>query len=70
MILKSVSARFEEGRVLLDEEVAIPRHARLLVTILEESDSERSDFLALATTAFADAYDDDEIEYTEADVRR
>lgn len=70
MIMRSLSARFDEGRVLFDEDIAIPPHARLLVTILEDSDDERSDFLAVASTAFADALGDDEVEYTEADVRR
>jgi hypothetical protein len=70
MIMKSVSARFDEGKVLFDEEIVIPPHARLLVTILEDSDADRSDFLTLSSASFADAYDDDEIEYSEADVRR
>lgn len=70
MIMKSVSARFDDGQVLFDEEIAIPHHARLLVTILEDTDSERADFLALSAAAFADAYDADEVEYSEADVRR
>ena len=70
MIMKSVSARFDDGRVLFDEEIAIPPHARLLVTILEDTDNERADFLALSAAAFADTYDADEVEYSEADVRR
>jgi len=37
---------------------------------LEDSDADRSDFLTLSSASFADAYDDDEIEYSEADVRR
>lgn len=70
MIMRSVSARFDEGRVLFDEDIAIPPHARLLVTILEDSDADRADFHALASTAFADTYGDDEVEYSEADLRR
>lgn len=70
MIMKSVSARFDDGRVLFDEEIVIPRNARLLVTILEESDADRSDFLDLSTTSFADAYDNAEVEYSESDIRR
>ena len=67
--MRSVSARFEYGRVLFDEEVAIPSHARLLVTILEEPDMERSDFLSLSSRSFADAFDVDEVEYSETDIR-
>jgi hypothetical protein len=70
MIMRSVSARFDQGRVVLDEDVAIPSHARLLVTILEEPDADRNDFLNLSASSFADAFDDDEVEYTETDIRR
>jgi len=70
MIMKSVSARYEEGKVLLDEDISIPPQARLLVTILEDSDPDRAAFLSMSATAFADAFEDDEVEYTEADARR
>lgn len=70
MIMRSVSARFHEGRVLFDEDIVIPSQARLLVTILEDSDTDHSDFIALSATSFADAYDEDEVEYSEADIRR
>ena len=70
MILKCVSARFESGKVLFDEAVIIPPQARLLVTILEDEDTDRNDFLRLSSAAFADAYDADEVEYSEADLRR
>lgn len=68
MIMKSVSARFDGERVLFDEDIAIPEDARLLVTILEDADTERSEFHRLATAAFADAFDEDEVEYSEADL--
>ena len=70
MILKSVSARFESGMVLFDEVVNIPPQARLLVTILEDEDTDRTDFMRLSSVAFAGAFDDDEMEYSEADLRR
>ena len=70
MIMRSVSARFDEGRVLFDEDIAIPPHPRLLVTILEDADGDRADFHALASAAFADTFSDDEVEYSEADLRR
>ena len=70
MIMRSVSARYDDGRVVFDEEVAIPSNARLLVAILEDSDPDRTDFLALSATRFADAFGEDEVEYTEADIPR
>ena len=44
-------------------------HTRLLVTILEDQDSDYQEFLTLAATAFADSYGDDEVEYSEADLK-
>ena len=70
MTLKCVSARFEGGKVLFDEAVTIPPQARLLVTILEDEDTDRTDFLRLSSAAFADAFGADEVEYSEADLRR
>lgn len=69
MILKSISARFDHGKVLFDEEVNIPQRARLLVTILDEPDSEREEFLLSSATVFADAFEEDEVEYSESDLR-
>lgn len=69
MPMKSICAHFDGHQVCLDEEVDLRPQARLLVTILEDHDPERSDFLALASAAFADSYGDDEVEYTEADLK-
>lgn len=69
MIMKSVSARYDGNKVLFDEAIVIPTDARLVVTILENTDADRSDFQRLAATAFADAFDEDEVEYSEADLR-
>jgi hypothetical protein len=69
MIMRSVSARFDEGKILLDEDIVIPRNAKLVVTILEEDDTDRSHFLALSASSFADSYEEDEVEYSEADIR-
>ncbi|MGE9266710.1 MAG: hypothetical protein ACQKBY_01335 [Verrucomicrobiales bacterium] len=68
MIMKSVSAHFDGEQVLFDEDITIPPNARLLVTIMEQSDGERTDFHQLASQAFADSYDETEVEYTEADL--
>jgi len=70
MIMKSVSARFDGEKVLLDEDITIPVDARLVVTILQDSDDERVEFHRLSSKAFADAFEEDEVEYSEADLRR
>jgi hypothetical protein len=56
--------------VLLDEEVVLRPNARLIVTVLEDADAECEEFLRLAESGLATAYDEDEVEYTEADLRR
>ncbi len=70
MPLVSIPAHYDGAQVLLDEEVALRPNARLIVTVLEDADSEREDFLRLAESGLAAAYDGDEVEYTEADLRR
>lgn len=71
MQLKSLSARYDGSRVLFDDDVNIPPQTRLLVTILDgEDDPERAEFLALSAGRFADAFDGDEVEYSEADLRQ
>ncbi|MFK5922126.1 MAG: hypothetical protein QM496_08090 [Verrucomicrobiota bacterium] len=69
MPLTSIAAHFDGEQVRFDESVNIRPNTRLLVTILEEGDPDREDFLALAATAFADSYGDGEVEYTEADLK-
>jgi hypothetical protein len=70
MPLKSIAAHYDGQRVCFDEEVTIAPKTRLLVTILEDSDHDREEFLRLASAAFADSFGDDEVEYTEADLKR
>ncbi len=67
MPLTSIAAHFDGEQVRLDEFVDIRPNTRL--TILEEGDPDREDFLALAATTFADSYGDGEVEYTEADLK-
>ena len=69
MTLKSISARFDHGKLVFDEEVNIPQRARLLVSILDEPDAEREEFLLSSATVFADSFDEDEVEYSEGDLR-
>ncbi len=65
----SVPAHFDGEHGLLDEQVVLRPNARLLVRVLGDSDPEREDFLCLAQDGLARAYADDEVEYTEADIR-
>lgn len=69
MPMKSVAAHFDGHEIRLDEKVNLRPDTRLLVTILEENYAERRDFLVFAGATFADSYGDDEVEYTEADLK-
>ena len=70
MPLMSIPAHFDGTQVLLDEKVALPLNARLLVTVLDESNEDREEFLQLAANSLATAYSDEEVEYTAADLKR
>lgn len=69
MPLTSIAAHYDGKQVLFDEEVDLRPHTRLLVTILKDQDSDRQEFLSLAATALADSYGEDEVEYSEADLK-
>lgn len=69
MPMTSITAHYDGKHVLFDEEVDLPPHTRLLVTVLDDADADREDFLALAATGLADSYGEDEVEYTEADLK-
>jgi len=69
MPMTSIAAHYDGKHVLFDEEVHLRPHTRLLVTILEDQDSDRDEFLALAATALANSFGEDEVEYTEADLK-
>ncbi|MFN6018312.1 MAG: hypothetical protein ACK49N_12110 [Verrucomicrobiota bacterium] len=66
----SIPAHFDGTQVLLDEKVALPLNARLLVTVLDGSNEDREEFLQLAANSLATAYSDEEVEYTAADLKR
>jgi hypothetical protein len=70
MPLVSIPAHFDGVHVHFDEHVTLRPHARLIVTVLEDSDDERQDFLRMAASGLAAAYSEDEVEYTEADIKR
>jgi hypothetical protein len=66
----SIPAHYDGVRVCLDEEVSLRPNVRLIVTVLEDSDAEREDFLRLAANRLAAAYADDEVEYSVTDLRQ
>jgi hypothetical protein len=68
MPLLTVAAHYDGSRVLLDEVVQLRPNTRLIVTVLEDSDPEREEFLGMASRALGSTYADDEVEYSEADL--
>ncbi|MCX6846526.1 MAG: hypothetical protein NTU84_08215 [Verrucomicrobia bacterium] len=66
----SIPAHFDGTQVLLDEKVALPLNARLLVTVLDGSNEDREEFLQLAANSLATAYSNEEVEYTAADLKQ
>ena len=69
MPLLTIPAHYDGSRVLLDEAVQLRPNTRLIVTVLEHSDQERDEFLAMASRSLGSACADDEVEYSEADLR-
>ena len=70
MPLLSIPAHYDGARVLLDEAVSLRPNTRLIVTVLEDSDAERGEFMTMASVALSSAFENDEVEYTEADLVR
>ena len=70
MPLLSIPAHYDGGQVGLDDEVPLRPNARLIVTVVEDTDAERIDFLRLAASGLAAAYADEEVEYSLADLKR
>ena len=60
----SIPAHFDGERILLDEPVEIEPNTRLLVTILPKQEPEHESWLHLSKQRLADAYSEDEEEYS------
>jgi len=69
MALLSISAHFDGHQIMLDEDVDLRPDAKLIVTVLDDFNDERTDFYKLSLSALAASYDEDEIEYTEIDIK-
>ncbi len=66
----ALKAHFDGDRIVLDEPFDLPPHSPLIVTVLPEPDSERSDWEALAVESLARAYGPDEPDYSLSDIKR
>ena len=65
----ALSAHYDGDKIELDEPYPLPENARLVVIVLPQDD-ERQDWLRLSVQQLARAYNDNEPEYTEADLRK
>jgi len=65
----ALGAHYDGNKIVLDEPYPLPENARLVVIVLPQDD-ERQDWLRLSVQQLARAYNDNEPEYTEADLRK
>ena len=65
----ALGAHYDGNKIELDEPYPLPENARLVVIVLPQDD-ERQDWLRLSAQQLARAYNDNEPEYTEADLRK
>ncbi len=65
----TIAAHYDGFRVLLDEAVQLRPNTRLIITVLEDSDRERDEFLGMASRSLGTVCEDDEVEYSEADLQ-
>ena len=59
----SIPAHFDGERILLDEPVELEPNARLIVTVLPHSDTDRDEWLRLSTSQLDAAYNGDADDY-------
>ena len=66
----SLKAHFDGRAIQLDEPYELPRDAQLIVTVLatSTSDNDRADWATLTARGLANAYGNDEPEYSVADI--
>ncbi|TVP80353.1 MAG: hypothetical protein EA353_04030 [Puniceicoccaceae bacterium] len=75
MSLVSIKGYYDGKQVQLGEKVRLPQNARLIITVLDYepssvADHDREAFLQLSAANLARGYDVDEVEYTEADLKK
>jgi hypothetical protein len=64
----SLKAHYDGQSIQLDEPFSLPINSRLLVTVLPASDAEQQ-WISLSSQSLAEAFGDNEPEYTEADIQ-
>jgi hypothetical protein len=65
----SVTAHFDGEHIKLDEPLELEPNAKLMVTVLSTQDDERSAWQRLSAKGLANAYGEDEEEYTLSDLK-
>jgi len=65
----ALPAHFDGDRIQLDEPFRLPKNARLLVVVMNDS-SENEEWTTVSKASLARAYSADEPEYTAGDVTR
>ncbi|TVQ85195.1 MAG: hypothetical protein EA400_16375 [Chromatiaceae bacterium] len=66
----TVKAHYDGRTIQLDEPIELAPNARLLVTVLESTDGNGTDWRSLATEGLARAFGDDEPDYGPEDLLR
>ena len=66
----ALKAHFNGDHIVLDEPFDLPPNSPLIVTLLPEPDTERTDWEALAVESLARAYGPDEPDYSLNDIKR
>jgi hypothetical protein len=68
MPLLCIPAHYDGKHVKLDEDVRLKPDTKLLVTVLEPGEPDREAFLRFSQNSLSRAYEEDEVEYTMADL--
>ena len=66
----TLAGHFDGERILLDAPYALAPDAKLLITVLGDEETEREAWLRFSAQQIANAYGDDEDEYTQDDIRK
>ncbi len=70
MPIQSISAHYDGSHIVLDEATELRPDARLIVTVLPDPDPDRADFMRLSEDSLSQAYSDEEVEYSETDIKK
>ncbi|HKI45435.1 MAG TPA: hypothetical protein VKA08_08910 [Balneolales bacterium] len=64
--MKALKAIYDGEKIQLEEKIKLPRNSKLIVILLED---ETSDWYTLSSQNLSKAYDEEESEYTLAEVK-